>query len=349
MEQWLSAVAGSRTSDDQASTFDYKKVPVRDNAFWVMQLSPVGFQGKDPQVHQGEYLPGSTPAFGIIIYDDRDQFLVQEMVLPGMLSSDVLLKYAIASPLPPNLPCAPSLRVIAYKLSPHVDALRPFLDSLPAPFSWRSETFEEAERVGLGAHSLSIQGVAKAIKRAEEEKQLGNEAIGRKDRTAAIKHYSEAYEFLADAIAQNPTVEQTRDIKRVTAICLANRAAALLLEGEGQDAKKALADAERAATFDENYGKAYHRQAKAHQLLGARGSSIDVLTTALKKPSHASDKDLNDALVGAYGGFPESPDKMRALCCRLFVDKDGDLRARDIKEFVRRADAHVKKISATTL
>ena len=40
------------------------------------------------------------------------------------------------------------------------------------------------------------------------------------------------------------------------AVVLANRAAAWLLDGEGQDAKKALQDAELAVTFDEEYGKA---------------------------------------------------------------------------------------------
>lgn len=357
VEALLSAVAGSKTSDDRLSTFNYKKVPVRKNSSWVMQLSPMGFQGKDPQDYRDEYFPGSTPVFSVFIYDDREQFLVQEMVPPGMPSSDFLLKalkQAIASPLPPNRPCAPSLLVIAYKLSPHVDALRPFLDSLPAPFSWRLETPEEAEGVGSGVHNLNVKGIAKATKRAEEEKRLGNEAIGRKDRASAVKHYSEAYEFLADAIAQNPVDGEKRDIKRAMAICLANRAAAWLMEGEGQDAKTALTDAERATTFDENYGKAYYRQAKAHQLLDARESSINVLTAALKRASLASDKGLNDALVDAYGGFPQSPDELRVLCRRLFVDKDGDLRARDIKEFVRRADAHVKKtlgpeFSATTV
>ena len=106
-------------------------------------------------------------------------------------------------------------------------------------------------------HELNVKGIVKATRRAEEEKQLGNDAIGRKDRTAAVKHYSEAYQFLADAIAQNAIDEEKRDIKRKMAICLSNRAAAWLLDGQGQDAKKALQDAEKAATIDEDYGKAY--------------------------------------------------------------------------------------------
>ncbi|TFY57948.1 hypothetical protein EVJ58_g6718 [Rhodofomes roseus] len=297
VEALFSAATGSKPSEDQLSDFDYKSVPVRRDSFWVMQLTPMGFQGEDTKDYRDEYFPGSKPVFSVIIYDDRTSYLAQEMAPPGMPSSDFLIN-------------------------------------------------EEIEQVASGVHDLNVKGVAKATKRAEEEKRLGNEAVGRKDRTAAVKHYSEAFEFYADAFSQKPTAtaDEEHGIKRSMAICLANRAAAWLMEGEGRDAKKALADAERAAAFDEDYGKAYYRQAKAHQLLDAREKSIDVLTSALKRPSLASDKGLVDTLVDAYGGFPDSVDELRTLCHRLFIDDDGDLRARDIREFVRRADVHVKKV-----
>lgn len=115
---------------------------------------------------------------------------------------------------------------------------------------------EEAENVASGVHELNVKGVAKAIKRADEEKQLGNAAVGRKDRGAAVKHYSEAFEFLRDAVAQNPTGAEKRDLRNRMAVIFANRAAAWLLQGEGEDSKKALQDAEQAASLDEDYGKA---------------------------------------------------------------------------------------------
>ena len=105
-------------------------------------------------------------------------------------------------------------------------------------------------------HELNVKGIAQTTRRAEEEKQLGNAAVGRKDRAAAVKHYSEAFEFLRDGAAQNPTAAEKRDLQKRMAVVLANRAAAWLLDGEGQDAKKALQDAELAVTFDEEYGKA---------------------------------------------------------------------------------------------
>lgn len=105
-------------------------------------------------------------------------------------------------------------------------------------------------------HELNVKGVAKATKRADQEKQLGNAAVARKDRDTAVKHYSEAFEFLRDAVAQNPTDAEKRGLQKRMAVVLSNRAAAWLLQGEGEDAKKALQDAEQATSFDEDYGKA---------------------------------------------------------------------------------------------
>lgn len=114
----------------------------------------------------------------------------------------------------------------------------------------------EAENVASGVHELNVKGIAQAIRRADEEKQLGNAAVGHKDRATAVRHYSEAYEYLRDAAAQNPTDAEKRELQKRMAIVLANRAAAWLLEGSGQYAKQALQDAELAVTFDEDYGKA---------------------------------------------------------------------------------------------
>lgn len=62
----LSAVAGSKASGSE-DNFDFTKAPVRKNSFWVMQLSSMGFQGKDETDYREEYFSGSTPVFSIII------------------------------------------------------------------------------------------------------------------------------------------------------------------------------------------------------------------------------------------------------------------------------------------
>lgn len=98
-------------------------------------------------------------------------------------------------------------------------------------------------------------GVAQGLRNAEREKASGNAAIARKDRTKAVAHYTEAIECLVDASAQKPTDEEEKQLERLWVVCFANRAAAWLLEGPGQDAKKALDDATEAVKRDEGYAK----------------------------------------------------------------------------------------------
>ena len=103
---------------------------------------------------------------------------------------------------------------------------------------------------------MNEKGVSVGIQIAENEKAAGNKAMANKDRDLAVKHYNEAIECLLDAKAQKPDGE---DLKKVTAlfgVCFANRSAAWLLEGEGQDPKKALEDALQAIKFNEDYAKA---------------------------------------------------------------------------------------------
>lgn len=115
---------------------------------------------------------------------------------------------------------------------------------------------EEAAEVAEGIYEKNKQGVTSGIRSAESEKALGNRAIARKDRTDAVKHYTEAIESLYSARVQNPTEEERKQVDKLFSVCYANRAAAWLMEGQGQDPNKALKDAEDAANFDEHYAKA---------------------------------------------------------------------------------------------
>ena len=44
--------------------------------------------------------------------------------------------------------------------------------------------------------------------------------------------------------------------------------------------------------------------------------AIDALTSALMKPNFASEKGLNDALVEAYGGFPDTVTNPSFAACQ---------------------------------
>jgi hypothetical protein len=94
------------------------------------------------------------------------------------------------------------------------------------------------------------------LKLAEKAKDDGNAAFAREDRSAAIEAYSEAMERMRDALEQNPDEEQVAKAVTFLAICLSNRAAAYLMDGEGMDAMKAVRDGEKAESVDPNYVKA---------------------------------------------------------------------------------------------
>ncbi|KAI0694104.1 hypothetical protein BC835DRAFT_1030797 [Cytidiella melzeri] len=298
LERIMSALSGLGDPKVDLESFDYSKVKVKKNSFWVMQMSADGFVGPKEQFSH-EYKAGYKPNFQLIIYDESSSFRVCETTGGGLPSSSFLLtaiKKSIASPMPPIRQSLPQLLIIAIKLSPHVDALRPFLDSLPAPFSWRVETPEEAAEVASGVHEKNVEGVALGLSTAQTEKALGNQAIASKNRSKAVKHYTEAIECLLDAISQNPTKEEKTKIEELLSVCHVNRSVAWMMEGSGLDPKKALKDAEDATLWNEDYAKAYYRQAKACHLLDDRARAIEILEGALGRPKLAKDKGLSDFL-----------------------------------------------------
>lgn len=154
-------------------------------------------------------------------------------------------------------PCLPSALLISLKLRAHIPNLKPFLDSLPAPFTWRLETNEESDIVNEGVHELNERGVKSSLRLATEQKLAGNAYFSRKDREGALRAYRETIDHLWDALAQNPDEHDKQTIKKNLAVCYANRAAALLIDGPGIDAKAALKDGELAEHWDPSYAKGW--------------------------------------------------------------------------------------------
>ncbi|KAM5539724.1 hypothetical protein V8D89_006537 [Ganoderma adspersum] len=349
LEAVMNAVSDAKEKNQvNLSTFNYASLRLRRGSFWVVQLTQMGFG--DPltgRVADNQF-PGSLPIFQIIIYDDRNSYRVLEQAdKPGLPPSSFVLQAiqkAMANPIPPLRPELPEFLLVARKLQQHLSVLKPFLDSFPPPFAWRIETREEEEEVANGVHEMNIAGVKNGIRDAEQEKERGNRAFVNKDRKKAVDHYNKAIDCLLDAESQKPTDAELVKIKAVEAVCFSNRAASWLLPGEGQDAQKALADADRAIEEDCEYAKAYYRKAKALLLLSRNSDAIDTLTSALMKPNFASEKGLNDALVEAYGGFPDTADALRTFCLEKFKNEGGDKRARHVAEFRRRAAEQLKAI-----
>ncbi|KAI0826083.1 hypothetical protein BC629DRAFT_47313 [Irpex lacteus] len=298
LDKIVEALSGLGETEVDLDAFNYTQVKVKKSSFWVMQLSADGFVGPNNE-YSHEFKEGYKPNFQLIIYDERSSFRATDFSSGGLPTSSsllTLLKKAIASPMPPLRPCLPGLLLIALKLSPHVDSLRPFLDSLPAPFSWRVETPEEAAEVASGIYERNVKGVAQGLSTGQSEKSLGNQALASKDRQKALKHYTEAIESLQDAISQSPNAEEEKKIAELMSVCYTNRSAAWMMGGGGFDPKRALKDAEDGVKWNENYSKAFYRQAKSYYLLGEKTKAVGVLRGALARPQLRDDKGLSDYL-----------------------------------------------------
>lgn len=335
---------GNRPSAE-LETYDYRALgpTIVHESFWVLQLESMGFVDKDGKaldpVRAGS-TSGARQTFVIYCYDEGGSFRITKECVGLPNSKTVLecvfcdsqkiltllniifraLQRAIIEPTAPLKPCLPWFLMIAIKLSPHANALKPFLDSLPAPFHWKIETPEEAQAVHEGVDDLNQKGVKNALTLAERSKAAGNKAFSQRDRKAALKAYTEALSYITNVLVQNPTPEDGVKVKKLQAICLANRAATYIIPGEGSDPEKALEDGKAAETADPTYSKAYAflfekhsqifmetqcryiRQASASQQLGNMDDAQDAIARALRRKDLENDSGLVDRLIDLTTG-----------------------------------------------
>ncbi|EDR11276.1 uncharacterized protein LACBIDRAFT_293413 [Laccaria bicolor S238N-H82] len=188
------------------------------------------------------------------------------------------------------------------QLQQHLPTLKPFLDSLPAPFHWRVETREEAEGLSERIHQLNVKGVVASMELAEKAKSVGNEAFSRKERAAAIKAYTEAIGHLIDVLSMKPDLDEEAKAKNLLAVCYSNRAATYLIPGAGQDVERALLNGKKAEMADPSYAKGYIRQATASEALGKLDDAQDAIARALRRPDLENDKNLVDRLIDLLTG-----------------------------------------------
>ncbi|GLB35307.1 hypothetical protein LshimejAT787_0208720 [Lyophyllum shimeji] len=326
---------------------------IRHESFWVLQLEHTGIldaSGRSTSTSAAHSTPGARPTFMIYCYDDHETFRVTQQCDSLPTSATVLqaLHRAIAKPLPPLKPELPWFLLISIKFKQHLPDLKPFLDSLPAPFHWRLETQEEAENLKEGIWKLNEDGVRKALASADKMKSAGNAAFTRKDRAEAIKAYSRAIDALTDVLSMTPDIEDEKKAKKQLAICHANRAAVHLLAGAGEDPKKAIEDGKSAQEWDHTYAKAYIRQATAHQLLGYPELAKDAVAAALKLPELENDSGLVDRLIELYTdgkGLSNDEAVFKNWTLDIMInDSKSSERLRGLKgEWRRRLDAQFAK------
>ncbi|KAI0308538.1 hypothetical protein OF83DRAFT_1180693, partial [Amylostereum chailletii] len=127
-------------------------------------------------------------------------------------------------------------------------------------------------------------------------KDAGKLAYERKNRAGALDAFAAAVDHAMGALKESGNPAHRAGARRALAVCWANRAAALLMEGPGMDAKEALDHAQKAEVADPTYVKAYHRQARAHEILGDVEKAREATRRAMQKPGLQGERSLREQL-----------------------------------------------------
>jgi len=165
----------------------------------------------------------------------------------------------MACPLESYPPQIPENVCFSYNLMQYQAALQPFLSTLPMryvfePLELRNLFLEEGYAEGAQLFRRSIEIVTSV-------KEQGNEAFAANDRIAAVILYEAAVEDVEKLLLKGMSHEEDRqrEAKALLAVCLANCAAARMLEipGHERDLEGAKANAESAIAADPGYAKGY--------------------------------------------------------------------------------------------
>ncbi|KAI0042031.1 hypothetical protein FA95DRAFT_1576005 [Auriscalpium vulgare] len=218
-------------------------------------------------------------------------------------------------------PALPTRMILSNAFLPHADALKPFLDTLPAPFSW---TVSDA---GLDAQDTPV--FAKLELTAGKLNKTGGQYFRQERYADAVEASTDALKVLEHATALWPQLVSSSTC-RLRAALIINRTMARICwlddeeygKDEGQWA--VLRDAHAAEEADPTYLDGYLMQAFVYNLEGNRGATHrrEVLQRAL---GNVSDKDvpvvkmLDKPFKGFLGVTPFQSDTHDVDVCNLHV------------------------------
>jgi tetratricopeptide (TPR) repeat protein len=146
--------------------------------------------------------------------------------------------------------------IITHQFEPHRAVLAPFLDSLPSSkFTWEIESAEMAEHMGQILYAKASHFYRQHKADGERHKEEGNAAFRRGDRKGAIAAYTQALRRFEDAHCQKVLEEDKKVVMKLMALTIANRSAAAVSPGEGQDIELAINDGKKAILANPHYAK----------------------------------------------------------------------------------------------
>ncbi|KAI0047349.1 hypothetical protein FA95DRAFT_1541325 [Auriscalpium vulgare] len=286
------------------SAFDFNSLTnIVPNSAWIVAIDYQGMVDanlKPIELAKVATTPGSQHSFLLSCHVSEDGArhlrFFKYVYSQGPLSSADALDFVKRSIIYP-WPILPNFILFSIKFAPHMAVMRPFLDALPKPFYYRVATPAPAETQQDKEDEGQQDRYQQYIALAEDAKETADAAFRALDRAAALDAYTEALQHLWDALRQRSNDEQEAPgLKKRLAVCLANRAATYLLEGEGIDAERALQDSRMAEKLDPTYPKGYYRQARSHELLGQVEEARQTLQRALARKDVRNKEGLVDAL-----------------------------------------------------
>ncbi|KAG7094259.1 hypothetical protein E1B28_007863 [Marasmius oreades] len=341
------------------TNFDFnslKSTIKKDTLYFVGLIYQGHFDssGKEVPTEKVAYVADAHAVYGLTCLEG-EKIRGYENCVNGLPKSDFVLKFlrsTFANPLPPFKPALPSELLLDNKLHVHIDALRPFLDSLPKPLHWSVESREAASQVKDIAFEEKQELISRCMAMANHFKEKGNQSFKAGKRKEALDLYQHAIDSLFKIFgAGDPDEEQVEKASRWIAVCRANRAATWLLNGEGKDAEKALEEAKMAENLYPGYAKGYFRQACAFQALGKLAEAQDAVVRGLKRSELERDTSLADVLIELQTdgkGLPEDLGSFNEWFSRITeTDVESAKRLKGLKgAWLDKCDQHRRKMES---
>ncbi|KAI0063877.1 hypothetical protein BV25DRAFT_1837421 [Artomyces pyxidatus] len=281
-----SAKRSSDATNSQYLLQDLTSADVEPLTFWILHFNPVVTDsfywppGRPLGMH-GE----KEPLGEYILHWAGDNLSRPNVVARcnGKPHIDVVMRFIQVSilnagngvPLGRRLP---EYMIVTFEFTSYMQTLRPFLNSLPAPFAWHLEPpglaqllFGETD--GDRFRSFVQGGIT--------ENTAGNEAHGMGDRRRALVAYTKAIRYIGKAVKLKLDDIEKEVARKLLPVFLANRAITLLAGSGRRDARQALVDGRVGEYLLPNYWKIYYCQWKAYSMLGYYYDAAAVVDRAI--------------------------------------------------------------------
>ncbi|KAH9478663.1 hypothetical protein JR316_0009121 [Psilocybe cubensis] len=353
------------------SEVNYASLPIEHETVWIINMQFGGMKTATGELlrddHPAHVKERAYQSFDLHAWNCRGEGSRPDLYRymqnydrtpPNSKQVEEFIKLAMAHPHPIFKPALPHLLILSANLSHHKQALKPFLDSLPAPFKWKDTPAEIEDTIRDMVYENGKELFNQYVASAKENKASGNSAYAAKNREAAVAFFEDAIKYLDRAFRRyTPATEAIKqDAMKLKVVCHANCSAARLMGGNTsqENAEKAVDDAEDAILLDTFYVKGYMRLARAYQALGQRSDAEEAVARALRLKEMENDEGLVDLLISIQTcgkGLPAPGTELAKEWVSVTFSDDSE-RAERMKSvnglWRKRCEAHMKEIQGSS-